>query len=47
MSWSDFSRAAPDRPASLVRDLSIRCRTLCRRFSAESGFWKTICMARS
>ena len=40
------SAAAPVRPASL-RSVRFRIRlTACRRLSAESGFWKTICRSR-
>ncbi len=39
--------AEPDRPASLTSGLQISWRTVCLRFSAESGFWKTICSALS
>ena len=38
---------APDSPASRVSGRLIRLRTVCRRLSAESGFWNTICSARS
>jgi hypothetical protein len=31
----------------LVSGRLMMARTLCRRFSAESGFWKMICSARS
>ena len=38
--------AVPESPASRVSGRLIRLRTECRRFSAESGFWNTICSAR-
>jgi len=37
---------SPVSPASRVSGRVIRLRTVCRRFSAESGFWNTICSAR-
>ena len=42
-SASRSARRLPDRPASLASGRLIRRRTVCRRFSAESGFWNTIC----
>ncbi len=41
------SAAAPPTPASFCIDRSRIRRTEWRRFSAESGFWNTICSARS
>ena len=41
------SAAVPVTPASLRSERSRIRRTACRRLSAESGFWKTICSARS
>ncbi len=39
------SSALPLKPASRFSARLIRCRIECERFSAESGFWKTICIA--